>query len=645
MASRREILDSGDEESELSSANGDWDMEADADAPQPQDATTAARSTGSTDPSFFQRVYEEQEAAAAANLAASAVQSSATADQLLPSRNARRSTRGATNKDVVDLTTPGKKRAAPDADLWDVPGSSSPALAGSAARSQAKAQKTYGKRKRAGRQPTPEDGTSPGLQPHSASPNRSVHDPYDVPDDSDASPHLSNKKAKRGRKPTSTREARDTSPTVIAQTEESGGSAIRPRRGRGNASGTSNDSTIPDTLPSLYLAPSTLTASQKQEYRVVSLSSEPGHDGQESSMPPTQVQTTGLYKSSGATTIAYPTPTQFASSAQRGLPSVEMSEGVSTAVAEMPAEEHQQSSPDIISAISNSAKRRKTKIVTRRGLPSSEAEPPLLPQVVEETVPQYDVDGGDLQDDAQRSDNAELVKSLPVEPEPVAEDPIEMSSIALQEPAPKKKRGRKKKEVVVIEDDVSEDDQAELSHQTEEPLQPSVAPMEVEQPPKRGRGRPRKSDTPAVAAAHVEETISDTLAPENPGPTAATGGKKRGRKKKIVPAVVEDSDGEDEAVVEEVDDNHGDDEEDVKRKPLSKTSRNSQPPPTDTALIKRDDEAKENEQEQKVVKPVATPAKPLPGSLAGQTSSGKVQYRVGLSKRSRIAPLLKIMRK
>ncbi|KAK3680504.1 hypothetical protein B0T22DRAFT_446065, partial [Podospora appendiculata] len=119
MASRREILDSGDEESELSSANGDWDMEADADAPQPQDATTAARSTGSTDPSFFQRVYEEQEAAAAANLAASAVQSSATADQLLPSRNARRSTRGATNKDVVDLTTPGKKRAAPDADLWD----------------------------------------------------------------------------------------------------------------------------------------------------------------------------------------------------------------------------------------------------------------------------------------------------------------------------------------------------------------------------------------------------------------------------------------------------------------------------------------------------------------------------------------------
>ncbi|KAK3321166.1 hypothetical protein B0T19DRAFT_403738 [Cercophora scortea] len=645
MASRREILDSGDEDSELSSVNGDWDMEGDADGvaqDAPQDATTAARSTGSTDPSFFQRVYEEQEAAAAANLVASAVQSSPTADQPPESRSARRSTRGGRNNDVVDLTqinTPGRKRAAPEDDLWDVPGSSLPALAG---RSQAKAQKTYGKRKRAGVQASPEDD---GTQPHSASPNRSVHDPYDVPDDSDAPP---NKKAKRGRKPASTRQARDVSPMGIPQTGESSGSARRPRRGRGDASGASNESTIPDTLPSLYLAPSALTASQKEEFKVVRLSSEPGHDGLESSMPPTQAQVTGMYKSSGATTIAYPTPTQFASSGPRELPSVEMSENVSAAVDEMSMEEHQQSSPDVISAVSSSAKRRKIKIVNRRGFPSSEREPPVLHQVVEEAAFEYGVDGGDPQDDVQfKGDDAEPLQALPAEPEPLADDAIEMSTMAPQEPAPKKKRGRKKKEVVIIQNDVAEDDQAEVSNPTEEFLQPSAALMEVDQPPKRGRGRPRKSDTPAIAAAQAEETVGDTLATESPGPAAVTGGKKRGRKKKAVPAVVEDSDAEEEAVKEEVDGDHDDDEEeeDVKRRPLSKTSRNSQPPPTDTVSIKRDDDAKENQQEQKAVKAVATPAKPSPGSLAGQTSSGKVQYRVGLSKRSRIAPLLKIMRK
>jgi hypothetical protein len=65
---------------------------------------------------------------------------------------------------------------------------------------------------------------------------------------------------------------------------------------------------------SLYIAQSALTASQKQEYRMVSQSSDAPPETVEQSLPTQQFVVGEIHKSSGATTIAYPTPSRVASS-------------------------------------------------------------------------------------------------------------------------------------------------------------------------------------------------------------------------------------------------------------------------------------------------------------------------------------------
>jgi hypothetical protein len=79
---------------------------------------------------------------------------------------------------------------------------------------------------------------------------------------------------------------------------------------------------VPDTAPpSLYVAQSTLTASQKRQYVSVSLSSQDVPEVVETFLPGQPSVGGGeVYKSSGATTIAYPTPSRIGSS--RRLPEV-----------------------------------------------------------------------------------------------------------------------------------------------------------------------------------------------------------------------------------------------------------------------------------------------------------------------------------
>ena len=72
-------------------------------------------------------------------------------------------------------------------------------------------------------------------------------------------------------------------------------------------------STLPDTAPpSLYIARSALTASQKQEYQLVDLSSDAIPEASEGLLTGQSLGVGEMYKSSAATTIAYPTPSRVA---------------------------------------------------------------------------------------------------------------------------------------------------------------------------------------------------------------------------------------------------------------------------------------------------------------------------------------------
>jgi hypothetical protein len=74
---------------------------------------------------------------------------------------------------------------------------------------------------------------------------------------------------------------------------------------------------------SLLVVPNTLTTSQREEYRFVSLSSDGDRNDNQLALPPSLGQTEDIHKSSGSATIAYPTPTQYASSGRRDPPPVD----------------------------------------------------------------------------------------------------------------------------------------------------------------------------------------------------------------------------------------------------------------------------------------------------------------------------------
>ena len=283
--------------------------------------------TDSTDPSFFQRIYDQQQAAAHAQDlipdTAPAGPSASTwtqissapppghkpqpkdhssltsiTDPVPASRKSKRS-REVPRTEIIDLTeTPRKEAASLESDVWDVPTS---------ARSQ-RTTTTYGKRKLAPlsleQEPTPD--VMPDTQ-----------DPYAFPD---ATPPAK-RKTGRDHPSSSAQQSPDSSPLMLIPTEDVNTSDRRMRSSRKKQASFGVESSMPDTAaPSLYVTQSTLTASQKREYRTVSLSSEAMPEGSEM-LPPDQPFGAGeVYKSSGATTIAYPTPSRVASS--RRLPEI-----------------------------------------------------------------------------------------------------------------------------------------------------------------------------------------------------------------------------------------------------------------------------------------------------------------------------------
>ncbi|KAG7294230.1 hypothetical protein NEMBOFW57_004300 [Staphylotrichum longicolle] len=219
-------------------------------------------------------------------------------DPLPTSRKSKRA-HETSQTDVIDLTeTPRKDVANSGSDVWDVPTS---------ARSQ-RSTRTYGKRKLA--QLSLEQELTPNAMPD-------TQDPYAFPD---ATPPTK-KKVGCDQPRSPTQRPPDSSPVMLVPIEDATSSDRRTRSTRKKKGGFEVESSMPDTAaPSLYITQSTLTASQKREYRTVSLSSEAMPEGSEM-LPPDQTFGAGeVYKSSGATTIAYPTPSRVASS--RRLPEI-----------------------------------------------------------------------------------------------------------------------------------------------------------------------------------------------------------------------------------------------------------------------------------------------------------------------------------
>lgn len=336
MARRREILDSEDDGSDFGDdpqplADGD-------DAPRDENGETVNAShhasTGSTDPTFFQRVYDQQQATADGRDVVPDTTPANAPDSLwtevspapppgqkpqpkdhssftsitdpAPASRRPKRTKEVPQTEVIDLTditTPSKDPASNGSDVWDLP---------SSARSL-RATRTYGKRKNSPQQLSIEEAT-PDMLP--------TQDPYAFPE---ATPPAK-KKTRRSTPPSSAQQAKDFSPEMLVPSQQAVNSDRQTRSSRKKKASFGTDSSMPDTASSLYVMQSALTASQKQQYRMVALSSETMQDVTEMSLPAHLVGGGEMYRSSDATTIAYPTPSRIGSSRQLPVPTDRLEE-------------------------------------------------------------------------------------------------------------------------------------------------------------------------------------------------------------------------------------------------------------------------------------------------------------------------------
>ncbi|KAI0181298.1 hypothetical protein GGR52DRAFT_27567 [Hypoxylon sp. FL1284] len=426
------------------------------------------------------------------------------------------------------------------------------------------------------------------------------------------------------------------------------------------------------TTANFYIAQSNLTTMQKLEYQKVSVprNSYPGLPG----------SLNNNQKSSGMTTIAYSTPSRYASSSGPPLP-----------WERSPAPEHEPgdsniiditSSPDIIAAghdFIEEAAVETTYEKTHSGLDEVESatadSTPKAPQKkkgkkrLKDTQEEDELDQDELGDPEVRKDrkrrrseqnpqidssaahesieDIDLVPNLQEEPpvddvrepeefpadvpatEPPPPDHAPEPSIPEVQPAPQpKKRGRKKKQPVSEEAVVDE--------------QAAPVPIAEIQPepekPKKKRGRPRKSDTEkaekvaavepkadSTSKSHEDDIQRDELASEE---TPVNKGKLKTKK------TAKQADVLDEATNEQVTDEGG------RTSPLKEISRNSRTPSEKSKSL--DEKPEDAGPDQNLTPNQAVPSKPTPASTPSQP---KVPYRVGLSKRSRITSLLKSIKR
>lgn len=696
--------------------------------PPPEDPNSDARST---DPDFFRRIYEEQQNAinttataavdattsfipdtfrdirepeceTGASLAAAKQKSSSsltdpTTTTAMSKNNKNRKTKKRSEPidlaEMTQVTTPDAP-ATKRKDIYDFDVTEEESAGLSVPRSRFKAPKLEASRKAKGpdKHKKPAAHSSPP-RPAARAEDSSANDPINLGGESDDSspPRPTRKKRKSGGGQEHTvREGSEDVDLLVMPTTENGSldsivhDNFEPRPGQGD----------PVSTSSLVIVPSSLTASQKQQYMRVSGSFElgpdkcgPDDDDQEQASlpPPKQTQVGSTNKSES--TILYTTPSRYCSSLAPLADSKEQSDpnvsdpsfGKTTQLdAFQPGYSPDELSAHPVEIMSRAKKRKKSpgqedelaqddgwnsdhigfsrdnyqpRPSKRRSRAVVEQEtdeqsmPDTCPPGVEDfeatepapeavTAETHAIEGLDpdflaaMPDDIRQEiiNNHISAANTQTARTRSRARPSEASSGSLlpnEEVPQPKKRGRKKK-VPSASDEVPVAAVAD----DEVGAQPSPAPVASA---KKKRGRPRKSGSdPAPAADESEPQPSIEDAPATPQATKATG--KRGRKKKMVeeapPQPVE------EDPQEFVDESEKAPEQDSRRDGGDGTENSGREALRDisnTAAEKTLVDEHKNE------------------SKAASTAAGgqadKVRYRVGLSKRSRIAPLLKMIRK
>ncbi|KAL2138085.1 hypothetical protein VTI28DRAFT_7490 [Corynascus sepedonium] len=648
MAPRREILDSEDDDNDF----GDGTELAGAEAHELQVAEEEPYETAgidSTDPSFFQRVYEQHQglsnaqdvvpdtalygvAASSWNDISSApppgqkpkeYSSLTSITEPAPASRKSKRTRDVHQTESIDLTnitTPRKGATNMISDVWDVPPSTN----------SQEATKTYAKRKVA--ELSLEQGSMRNSLPD-------TQDPYAFPD---ATPPTT--RSRRGTSSSCAQQPHESSPVMLLPTEETPSSGRQTRSSWKKKASLDVGSTLPDTAPpSLYIAQSALTASQKQEYQVVNLSSDAIPEASEGLSARQWVGPGEMYRSSAATTIAYPTPSRVAPPPR--LPGVteEMSEHGVSRTSLVYDVDYQQSSPDVLTDMTSSiaprsSRRNKTKVVSSAGPYSSELEPPASNRRAKKRKLAREVKDGN-----QELDHLRMTQDNTDAPPQAAG--IQRNAEDLTHTTDRLGGDEEGKELT------SEADR--LNADVEEIPAPTSKPSAKGKKSRRKKGAKTQSSAPELDEPVAAEEVAQELATEPAEVTEPPAKRKRARARKSDPSTSQLEPEQKPEVRPEKEEAKSEPKARPASQTLAQVDNNSQP---NTTLVSNDvsDTIKESEEKENNVvaeKPgavrdtVADDDKRAVRDVKVGLGAQKPRYRVGLSKRTRIAPLLKCLKK
>ncbi|KAI1330577.1 hypothetical protein F5Y16DRAFT_338410 [Xylariaceae sp. FL0255] len=447
-------------------------------------------------------------------------------------------------------------------------------------------------------------------------------------------------------------------------------------------------------IANFYVAQSNLTTMQKLEFQKVNVPVG-GYSGLPGSL--------ANHKSSGATTIAYSTPLGYSSiptlpwepitrpASAQSKTAIEISSSPNEISCDPPNQEERSVPPAVETTQPNSVHPHPTQSPKPSQAGKRKRKASRNIEEVDELGPEDDVwDSNDIglpqemykpraskrraaatNPEPQESPGFDHLagESLEgIQPLPSTEIPAASSAdhLAVEPETQPKKRGRKKKQLAVVDEPDVFDEEEEVnvvknSAPTDDALVEEGVPT---QKSKKRRGRPRKSNADKSAQKPVPDSAPEEI-PEQPTPH--DDGKleaeeaeaeeqqeiiqptKRGRKKKEKKKIIEDSDSG------EGDENESEDEESTlasakTKVPLKELDRNSMSPVKSRSLSQRNSPIKAEEAKSGLQDENSTPEQQQQVKETGKTAvpssaQPKVPYRVGLSKRSRIAPLLKIIKK
>ncbi|TPX11845.1 uncharacterized protein E0L32_007343 [Thyridium curvatum] len=529
---------------------------------------TTDTATRSTDLSFFQRVYEEQQMPADANL--NEFDQTGTMDA------------GAAQDFTPDRGRAQKKRPSTGDDPWDVP--SSPERIPAASKSNPNRPSRTKRLKQMDQPDLPSDG---GLDVNLIA----------LPDNAPGSYAMA---------------ASQTAPIA---------SDYLPATAQG--------------VLEISIDQGHMTASQVREYQPMYSSNNANRYEEAPSPPPDFFRNEETRQTSSITTIAYPTPSRYASSGRRSprsqpasLPNEipQSNPAASAGKRKRPVLDQRGSSPDVIADLSSEGR--------HAALPTGQH--PEDRQSSGENIVNLDNNdddplSGDIAQGTATAQHNDELKPVPVSDEGLgkaAPEVVTISSSPIQEtrsrvPAAKepKKRGRKKKRRDVAPESTSEPvpDAA-----VDPPQLLDNLPAATPEKPKRKRGRPKKTDS--TAAARDMQQASSLIASEPLDDRPPASGLEN---HEVAGLTATDGEEGTEGVLNEGSENG----------PSLSRSCNEEPVKTEelkTATI----ETKENKAPGNTVN-----GKEATKGRANTPQPAKAVYRVGLSRRSRIAPLLKSIRK